>query len=406
MRNQKIITLLIITLTLLSSSMNVLAEAYHKKTEYEIYKEAEKFSSTSPQKCLGILSNIGYAQNAYGTKQSVFYCDIMHLKALCLANANRYNEALSLLESIYKIDYSNTFSASGDCKVHYYIPRLKRDIFEIIGKYQEAIAHQNIILDSVSDTTILYRDELACKARILIKNQEYDKALDIYDSLLEDCKNNSLDVKRYQWNKVTCYSEMQEYDKAIVILDKIINTNPEGKLYFDKALILTKQNQYKKALKVYEEGIKFDPKWQYLYVGKARLLAFNYKKYKDAVNIATRFINDFKDSPTAKPLMHGIKGYSLMMMGKHKQAIDEFNIFLQSKTNCPYIWERDCIEYYNSYIWKAKCLAELGKYDEALKSVDHVIRTSSINKLAKQERETILKQKNSIWSKIVGYFKK
>lgn len=401
---KKIITPLVAALISLNTLVNASAKPYYEKTAHEIYKEAEQASRNSPELCLNILSNIGYARDGYNIKDSLLYCDIMHLKALCFERANRYDEALALLESIYQIDYSSPHNARGDCSRHYHIPRLKRDILYITGKYQEAIAIQNIILDSVRNLKDLYSYELLGKAKILMTNQQYDEALSIYDNLIENFQQYSLDAKKYKWPKAECYSEMKEYNKAIETLNEIINTDPEAKLYCDKAEILIKQNEYKKALKVYEEGIRFDPKFQYFYVHKARFLAFNYKNYKDAINIANKFHSTSKNAPNAKPILHGIKGYSLMMLGKNEQAIYEFNILHQLNPMCSYEEEEDCIECYKSYIWKATCLTKLGKYDEALKSIDRVTNISSVKKEAMQEREWILKQKQSIWSKIKSYF--
>lgn len=405
MRNNIYIFFTIIFLILSNTSIKALAKPYYKKTASEIYKEAE--SSKSSQECLGILSNIKFAHDVYILEDHWRYCDIMYLKARCLSGEGRNDEALSLLDSIYKLDLYKAHNASGDCNNHYYIPKLKRDILVETGQYQEALAHQNVILDSVGEKEFrgLYEDELLYKASILIKSQEYNKAIDIYDNLLEAPLYSS-NVTTYQHLKAVCYNAMKEYDKAIEILDKIIDTKPEAYFYSEKALVLVNQQQYKKALQIYNEAIKLYPTYQYLYVGKARVLAFNLKQYKDAINVATYFINNFPDSPSAKPILHNIKGYSLMIIGKHKKAISEFNALHKIKINCSYIWSEDCIEYYKSYIWEAKCLTQLGKYNEALKSIDKVISIKSVNKLATQEKEATLKQKNSILGKIKSYFKK
>lgn len=90
-----------------------------------------------------------------------------------------------------------------------------------------------------------------------IRERDYEKAVAIFDTILQSDPNNT----EILTNKGTALVELQKYDEAILIFDKILDTEPNNAVVLNnKGIALVKLGSYNEAIINFDKVLETDLK--------------------------------------------------------------------------------------------------------------------------------------------------
>lgn len=122
-------------------------------------------------------------------------------------------------------------------------------------------------------------EELLKKAKMLRKSENYEKAIEIYDSILKKEKDN---IKALN-GKGAVFLLQKEYAKASKIFEKVLTINPNfDKALYNKGLVLYKFKKYEDAVRFFNRAIKINQNYAKCFNAKGASL-FKLGKYRDAI---------------------------------------------------------------------------------------------------------------------------
>lgn len=147
------------------------------------------------------------------------------------------------------------------------------------------------------------------------------------------------------------------YEEAIKFFDKTININPNcSNAYIDKGIALDALTKYQEAVKNYDIALSIDNANIRIFINKASTL-YLMKKYEDSIIECDKGLKLKKHSH-----LYNMKGASLATLGKHNEAIENYNKAIEQEPN-----------YFDPYQNKFCPLFKLGRYEEALESINNTI---------------------------------
>ena len=90
-----------------------------------------------------------------------------------------------------------------------------------------------------------------------IRERDYEKAVSIFDTILQSDPNNT----EILTNKGTALVELQKYDEAILIFDKILDAEPNNVAVLNnKGIALVKLGSYNEAIINFDKVLETDSK--------------------------------------------------------------------------------------------------------------------------------------------------
>ena len=114
------------------------------------------------------------------------------------------------------------------------------------------------------------KEKLLEKAKNLVKNEEFEKAIKIFEDLYQEKPN--IDIKNNLINAMFAYGGflndeyVLEYQKSISIFKRIIELDPENyKAYYNLGIAHFNLNQFDEALNSYENAISIKPDYKHGY---------------------------------------------------------------------------------------------------------------------------------------------
>jgi tetratricopeptide (TPR) repeat protein len=141
-------------------------------------------------------------------------------------------------------------------------------------KYDDAIIQYDEIIGDVN-----YLSALSNKGKSLIRLKQYDKAIELFNFVLEyDCNfihaiNGMGDAHKYE----------REYKEAIKWYDKALKIDPNDVYALTgKGIVLNNSENYEKAIEWYDKALKIDPNDVHVLTNKGNSLA-NLEKNEEAI---------------------------------------------------------------------------------------------------------------------------
>ena len=99
-------------------------------------------------------------------------------------------------------------------------------------------------------------------ATMYIKDEDYEKAFELFDQLQNQTELTADDYGNY----ALVYSYSQEYSKALALYDKSLKANPESFYSLNnRGYTLNLVGQYEKAIKDFDKAIGLNPRFAYAY---------------------------------------------------------------------------------------------------------------------------------------------
>lgn len=114
------------------------------------------------------------------------------------------------------------------------------------------------------------KEKLFEKAKNLVKNEEFEKAIKIFEDLYQekpniDIKNNLIDAM-FAFGGYLNDEYVLEYQKSINIFKRIIDLDPENyKAHYNLGIAYFNLNQFDEALNSYENAISIKPDYKHGY---------------------------------------------------------------------------------------------------------------------------------------------
>ena len=120
----------------------------------------------------------------------------------------------------------------------------------------------------------LRAQELLAESYIALEN--FSKALDTYDNLIELDPNNT----KYFRQKGFCYSSINDLDKALENYNNAVSVEPKNSINYESRGLFYRDylNDYDKALEDFDKGIALDPTDPDLHFAKGYMLKTNLDK--------------------------------------------------------------------------------------------------------------------------------
>jgi tetratricopeptide (TPR) repeat protein len=276
-----------------------LGACYRELKEYD--KAAGAFMSAQkldPQR-LDILSNLGHSQ-------------IMASEAATKADPNdtaQMDAAIKTYESMLALDATNydanvhlgfLYQKAGklDKAAGYYEKALEgnpedtQTLGSLAGIYadqkrnDDAIAAYNrAIAASTGDTRSRFRSQLG---KLLISEQQFDKAAAVYDSLLAERPDNA----SYQFNAGVSFKQIKNFKDAATRLEKAVELRPDfSAAYQELAGCYNEMARYGDAINMVKKGLESADKKAGLYVQWGESLE-KIGSYDEAAAMFSRAVGD------------------------------------------------------------------------------------------------------------------
>lgn len=132
----------------------------------------------------------------------------------------------------------------------------------------------------------------------------------------------------------------------------------------------TKNGNYAIAIEKLEKAMKINPQEGSAYYGW--VLLYYYRDYEKALTILEQhdaYTPNFSDAPMGEDI-HYLKGLCQMKLQHYQKAVEEFNTYIN---NLATTHEEAFVDVY-TFVQKGRCLTQLNKFDEAIKTYKKAIQ--------------------------------
>jgi tetratricopeptide (TPR) repeat protein len=146
--------------------------------------------------------------------------------------------------------------------------------------------------------------------------------------------------------------------------------SPTGEMYHSQSVQNTKNGNYDIAISALDKAYELIPEEASAYYGWVLLYYYHdYERALEILEINDAYTPNFPDAPMAEDI-HYLKGLAHMQLTHYEKAIEEFNWYIN------YLDSTSGEKYVDVYtfVQKGRCLTQLGRFDEAVKSHQRAIR--------------------------------
>lgn len=186
----------------------------------------------------------------------------------------------------------------------------------------------------ISDRSMTGIIEPVSEADYFLNAKIYDKALDIYNKILQENPKN-----KYVWNKkASLFEEQENYEEALKCYDEALKIDKNyQRAVLNKGLRLDILERYTEALKCYNEFLKTCPNSAKVWLSKGNALS-GMKKNEKALECYDKALKIGKNEKIETGLMLGYnnrtatyqnKGFTLSNLGEYEKAIECFDSSLR-----------------------------------------------------------------------------
>ncbi|MEJ2124969.1 MAG: tetratricopeptide repeat protein [Alphaproteobacteria bacterium] len=151
-------------------------------------------------------------------------------------------------------------------------------------------------------------------------------------SLSEVIKANPRDANALNL-RGAAYGQAGQYQKALADFNAAISTSPRYyQAYANRALIYSRMKQPKKALADYNQALSIEPKYTTALVGRGTI----YRLHNNHPAAVADFSKAIEVHPDAVAFFN--RGLSRQALGRHGQAMDDFENTLGFRPNAPEVY--------------------------------------------------------------------
>jgi serine/threonine protein kinase len=176
-------------------------------------------------------------------------------------------------------------------------------------------------------------------------------------------------------DKARALIKQGEYQQALDACEQALQRDPQNALaYYTRSVALIELGKYEQALDACERSIWLDPSYSLAYVNQANAL-IELGRYQQAYNVSQQAI--WLDSFSSSAYVS--KANALVKLGRYEQALDA----------CEWAIHRGPF-YSPAYISKANALIELGRYQQALDACEQALRLDPNSPAAHSNKELLL----------------
>jgi len=320
---------------------------------------------------LRVTNSIACYKYAYFPSVGILICFIILIKKITqfkLSHMLKYSIAiiLVLIISFGEIVAVNSYSSkwkntetlykhitSINPNSYEYLDYLGREYYSQ-GKIDKAIEYYNQALSINPSSAETYMS----LATALFAKEQYDNALSLYDKALDiGLPRNSRALAYY--NKGLIYDEQQNYEKAIIMFEESIKINPNLlSAKFDLAIVLSKLDKYEEAVSICKEIIDKYPNNElgYAYLGILYSTEGNYKEAVKQLSISI-------DKNPNNSFSYHMLGNILANDNKYNEASMCYEQAIKLNPNN--------VRIYNDY---SKLMAQQGKFEEGIEILEKAIK--------------------------------
>jgi tetratricopeptide (TPR) repeat protein len=231
-----------------------------------------------------------------------------------------------------------------DADTGYVIP-IEKIMLKLITPKKELAPSVSVKIDSILD-----------KGNELFGQEEYKQAITYYDKVIND--NNLLSAYN---NKGKALSNLGNQDDALKNLDRALEINPKySSAWNNKGYVFYIQNKYPEAIECFDKAIEIDNKYAFAWTGKGECL-FESADFERALACFNKSLEINPNFPRAASR----KGQCLKKLGDIEGAMQCWNKALIMSPE-----PKDADEWNN----RGFNLNEMGKYDEAIVSLERALR--------------------------------
>ena len=361
-----------------------LADKYSKESKYnsalELYQEAIKIDPEIENEYKEEINKLKIIANTLSKADDYFK------KGNNAYNDKEYSKAVEYYETSIEFNPDNDLAYLNNADAYYKLEKYNSAL-EYYNKYIEKtgniedytyfrIAYCNDELKNYDKAIEYYnkaielddKDAAAYNNRALIyKNKkEYELALDNFNKAIELQPDKIL----YRKNRIDLFIEIKNYNSALndyLYLMDIKNYDEPDKYLKGVDKCLKNGADIEKAIECYEKYFQYYKETKIDILKNYVDLYKKTKKYNEAIEIYTQFINDFDDNIELYKERANLFFYHLK---DYQKALDDFNIvydYYQNKENQNLI-------IHEIHLKRGECYKELGAFDLAIADLTEGIK--------------------------------
>lgn len=235
---------------------------------------------------------------------------------------------------------------------------------------QEALVLLDSAIKSMAKNSDLYSARSACY--LDLRNLEKAEA-DIDLAVKNAAKSQVEAYARLYSSLCEHYAKKLQPEKMRAALDKYVNASHSIDAYCARAQFLRTRGDITGALKDLDAAIALAPMETKTLEQKART-ASKGRRPKEAIDAYTKLIKIYSTRPNQPGYAWSGRGYCYNKLGEHEKAVADFDIAIKRG------FDRKTV------LTRAKSLEALGKYSEALKDADTILKKEPNNLTAQDVR--------------------
>lgn len=281
-------------------------------------------------------------------------------KCMAFQSLQRYEEALDTCTFALKVDGTwGRFSPA-------IAWRQRGILLSLFTQYEQAIIayDRTLLLEPKDSLTLAYR----CEA--LVKLNQNEDAIDSCDRALAGNGKWGDKTAAFAWtNRGQAHRQLQQGVKAIADFDRALNIEPEDPLTWGaEGLVFESLSKFNESLTAYNRAVGIDPKFSLALAGQCTMLN-QLEQYKEALAACDQAIKENRNWNEKFPAQAwNQRAKALAGLEKYEEALASVNRAVGMTPNYPEAWsDRGAI------LW------HLQKYDAALESTQKAIQLNPKN---------------------------
>jgi Tetratricopeptide repeat. len=246
------------------------------------------------------------------------------------------------------------------------------------NRAQEALVALDSALASQPGSAELYKTRSACYLDL----GNLEKAEADIDRAVKKAKKSQVESYARQYSLLSeSYRKKLEPEKMRAALDKYVRATHSVDAFCARAQFYRIRGDITAALKDLDAAIALEPKDTKALEQKA-LTAFKARRHRAAIDAYTSLINIYSTRPEAERPNHvwSGRGYCYNYLGEHEKAIADLNVAAQKG------FDRRAL------LRRANSLEALGKYDQALKDAETILKHEPSNVTAVDLKVALLER--------------
>jgi tetratricopeptide (TPR) repeat protein len=254
--------------------------------------------------------------------------------------------------------------------------RLKSNALLKLRKLPESVAaaEEAVRLNANTDT-------LSSQANALYESGQFDKALPIYQKVVQIDPN-----LEYGWSNLSeLLNQMKRYNEALTAADRALKIAPNTSGWNQRANALVGLQRYQEAIAAYDKVIQIKPDYHYAFIGKGNAF-YRLQRYQEAISaydraLAIQPIDRKLKIESDRYATLNLKGNALAQLQQYEEALKAYQQSTEIKANFPEGW-----------LNQGRMQFALQRYDAALAAYNKALEIKPDFADAKAGREETLRQ--------------